>query len=327
MTDRCRLRTSAALVAIAGGILCVPGFAQETPLPKLMRLIVPFSPGASNDLFGRALAQRMNAKLGTAVIVENKPGAGGAIGAEAVARGEADGSILLFSSNSFTTNAAMSAKLPYDMNKSFVPVAMIARSSMIVVVNANSPYRTFADAMQAMRDPKVKMNYGSAGVGGLAHIATELLHSMAGTAAVHVPYKGVSNAITDLLGDNIQIMISTVASVGEQVKAGKLRALALTSLERSKTTPDLPTVAELVPGYTAESWWGVFAPGGTPKPVVDRLNALIRSITEQPDMRKIFAQEAAEPVAMTPAEFSTYYAAEIAKWKKVAQERNLSAAN
>ena len=327
MTDRSRLRISAAVVAIAGGIFSVPSFAQETALPKVIRLIVPFSPGASNDLFGRALAQRLSARLGTTVIVENKPGAGGTIGAEAVARGEPDGSMLLFSSNSFTTNAAMTAKLPYDMNKSFVPVAMIARSSMIVVVNANSPYRTFPDAIQAMREPKVKMNYGSAGVGGLAHIATELLHSMAGTAAVHVPYKGVSNAITDMLGDNIQIMISTVASVGEQVKAGRLRALAVTSLERSKAMPDLPTVAEFIPGYTAESWWGVFAPGGTPKPVVDRLNALIRSITEQPDMRKIFAQESAEPVPMTPGEFSTYYTAEIAKWKKVAQERNLSSGN
>ena len=327
MTDRSRLRIGAAAVILASGVLGVPGFAQEAPLPKVIRLIVPFSPGASNDLFGRALAQRMAARLGTTVIVENRPGAGGAIGAEAVARGEPDGSILLFSSNSFTTNAAMTARLPYDMNKSFVPVAMIARSSMIVVVNANSPFRTFPDALQAMREPRAKLNYGSAGIGGLAHIATELLHSMAGTSALHVPYKGVSNAITDMLGDNIQIMISTVASVGEHVKGGKLRALAVTSLERSKATPDLPTVAEFIPGYTAESWWGVFAPGSTPTPVVQRLNALIRSITEQPDMRRIFAQESADPVPMTPGEFSTYYTAEIAKWKKVAQERNLSSGN
>ena len=327
MTDRSRLRIGAAAIAIASGVFAVPGFAQEAPLPKVIRLIVPFSPGASNDLFGRALAQRMAARLGTTVIVENRPGAGGAIGAEAVARGEPDGSILLFSSNSFTTNAAMTARLPYDMNKSFVPVAMIARSSMIVVVNANSPFRTFPDALQAMREPRAKLNYGSAGIGGLAHIATELLHSMAGTSALHVPYKGVSNAITDMLGDNIQIMISTVASVGEHVKGGKLRALAVTSLERSKATPDLPTVAEFIPGYTAESWWGVFAPGSTPTPVVQRLNALIRSITEQPDMRRIFAQESADPVPMTPGEFSTYYTAEIAKWKKVAQERNLSSGN
>ena len=198
---------------------------------------------------------------------------------------------------------------------------------MIVVVNANSPYRTFPEALPAMREPKLKMNYGSAGMGGLSHIATEMLHSMAGTSAVHLPYTGVSNAITDMMGDNIQIMISTVASVGEQVKAGKLRALAVTSLERSKTMPDLPAVAESIPGYTAESWWGAFAPGATPRPVVHRLNALIRSITEQPDMRKIFAQESAEPVAMTPGEFNTYYTAEITKWKRAAQERNLSSGN
>ena len=304
-----------------------PALAQETPLPKLIKIIVPFSPGASNDLFGRALAQRMSARLGTTVIVENKPGAGGAIGAEAVARGEPDGSILMLSSNSFTTNAAMTAKLPYDMNKSFVPVAMVAKASMIVVVSTNSPYKTLPQAIEAMRDPKLKLNYGSAGVGSLAHIATELFHSMAGTSALHVPYKGVSNAITDMLGNNIQIMITTVASVGEQIKAGKLRSLAVTSLERSQTMPEIPIVADYVSGYTVEGWWGVFAPGATPKPIVDRLNVVIRTITEQPDMRKLLAQESADPVPMNSAEFNTYYTDEILKWKKVARERNLSSTN
>lgn len=166
-------------IMVLGACLSVaPVLAQETPLPKLIKIIVPFSPGASNDLFGRALAQRMSARLGTTVIVENKPGAGGAIGAEVVARGEPDGSILMLSSNSFTTNAAMTAKLPYDMNKSFVPVAMVAKASMIVVVSANSPYKTLPQAIEAMRDPKLKLNYGSAGVGSLAHIATELFHSL-----------------------------------------------------------------------------------------------------------------------------------------------------
>ena len=327
VTNNLKLLFRTTVVALAAGFLGAPALAQEAPLPKLIKLIVPFSPGASNDLFGRALAQRMSARLGTTVIVENRPGAGGAIGADAVARGEPDGSILLFSSNSFTTNAAMTSKLPYDMNKSFVPVAMIARTSMIVVVNANSPYKTLPQAIEAMRDPKLKLNYGSAGVGSLAHIATELFHSLAGTTALHVPYKGVTNAITDMMGDNIQIMISTVASVGEQIKAGKLRALAVTSLDRSKTMPEIPTVAEYIPGYTAEAWWGVFVPGGTPKPIVDRLNSVIRTITEQPDMRKLFAQESAESVPMTSAEFNAYYTDEISKWKKVARERNLSSTN
>jgi len=315
-------------IMVLGACLSVaPVLAQETPLPKLIKIIVPFSPGASNDLFGRALAQRMSARLGTTVIVENKPGAGGAIGAEVVARGEPDGSILMLSSNSFTTNAAMTAKLPYDMNKSFVPVAMVAKASMIVVVSANSPYKTLPQAIEAMRDPKLKLNYGSAGVGSLAHIATELFHSMAGTTALHVPYKGVSNAITDMLGNNIQIMITTVASVGEQIKAGKLRSLAVTSLERSQSMPEIPIVADYVSGYTVEGWWGVFAPGATPKPIVDRLNGVIRTITEQPDMRKLLAQESADPVPMNSAEFNTYYTDEILKWKKVARERNLSSTN
>ena len=316
-----------SIMVLGAGLSVAPALAQETPLPKVIKIIVPFSPGASNDLFGRALAQRMSARLGTTVIVENKPGAGGAIGAEAVARGEPDGSILMLSSNSFTTNAAMTAKLPYDMNKSFVPVAMVAKASMIVVVSTNSPYKTLPQAIEAMRDPKLKLNYGSAGVGSLAHIATELFHSMAGTSALHVPYKGVSNAITDMLGNNIQIMITTVASVGEQIKAGKLRSLAVTSLERSQTMPEIPIVADYVSGYTVEGWWGVFAPGATPKPIVDRLNVVIRTITEQPDMRKLLAQETADPVPMNSAEFNTYYTDEILKWKKVARERNLSSTN
>ncbi len=316
-----------SIVVLGAGLSVSPALAQEAPLPKMIKIIVPFSPGASNDLFGRALAQRMSARLGTTVIVENKPGAGGAIGAEVVARGEPDGSILMLSSNSFTTNSAMTAKLPYDMNKSFVPVAMVAKASMIVVVSANSPYKTLPQAIEAMRDPKLKLNYGSAGVGSLAHIATELFHSMAGTTALHVPYKGVSNAITDMLGNNIQIMITTVASVGEQIKAGKLRSLAVTSLERSQSMPEIPIVADYVSGYTVEGWWGVFAPGATPKPIVDRLNGVIRTITEQPDMRKLLAQESADPVPMNSAEFNTYYTDEILKWKKVARERNLSSTN
>ena len=316
-----------SIMVLGAGLSVAPALAQDTPLPKLIKIIVPFSPGASNDLFGRALAQRMSARLGTTVIVENKPGAGGAIGAEMVARGEPDGSILMLSSNSFTTNAAMTAKLPYDMNKSFVPVAMVAKASMIVVVSASSPYKTLPQAIEAMRDPKLKLNYGSAGVGSLAHIATELFHSMAGTTALHVPYKGVSNAITDMLGNNIQIMITTVASVGEQIKAGKLRSLAVTSLERSQSMPEIPIVADYVSGYTVEGWWGVFAPGATPKPIVDRLNGVIRTITEQPDMRKLLAQESADPVPMNSAEFNTYYTDEILKWKKVARERNLSYTN
>lgn len=314
-------------MVVAGVFACLAGgsvLAQEAPLPKLIKIIVPFSPGASNDLFGRALAQRLSTRLGTTVIVENRPGAGGSLGADAVARGEPDGSMLLFSSNSFTTNAAMSAKLPYDMNKSFVPVALVARSSMIFVVSKDSPYKTLPQVIEAARDPKVKLNYGSSGVGGLNHIATELFHSLAGTTALHVPYKGINGAVLDMIGGNIQIMITTVASVGEQIKAGHVRALAVSSLQRLKAMPELPTIAESVPGYTAEGWWGVFAPGATPKPVVDRLNAAIRSITEQPDMIKLLAQEAAEPVPMSATEFSRYYLDEIAKWRKVVRERNLN---
>ena len=312
----------AALAGWAG--VGTAAWSQDAAVPKLIKLVVPFSPGASNDLFARALAQRLAPLLGTTVIVENKPGAGGSIGAEFVSRAEPDGSVLLFSSNSFTTNAAMTPKLPYDMNKSFVPVALMARSAMIFVVASNSPFNSVAKFVTAARDPKSRLSYGSSGVGGLNHISTELFHSMAGTQAVHIPYKGISGAVMDLISGNIQLLITTPASVGEQIKAGLVKAVAVGSTERSKFYPDLPTIAQTVPGYRAEGWWGVFAPGGTPKPLVERLNQAIRSVNEQPEIRKLLAQEGAEPGTYNPAEFATYYFEEIAKWKKLVAERNLS---
>jgi tripartite-type tricarboxylate transporter receptor subunit TctC len=319
------LRRAVAVLGCTAAAASMPAAAQEAPMPKLITLVVPFSPGASNDLFARALAQRLGSRLGTTVIVENKPGAGGIIGAESVSRAEPDGSVLLFTSNSFTTNAAMSPKLPYDMNKSFAPVALMARSSMIFVVGRNTPFTTLPQVIEAARKPDSRLNYGSSGIGGLNHIATELFHSLAGTNALHVPYKGINNAVVDMMSGNLQLMITTVASVNEQIKAGNLRALAVSSKERSSFHPELPTIGEFVPGYTAEGWWGVFAPGATPRPVVDRLNAAIRAVTEQPDVRRLLAQEAAEPGSFTAAEFAVYYRDEIAKWKKVATERNLSA--
>lgn len=308
-----------------GAGLAVPGLAsaQQVTLPKTIRIIVPFSPGASNDLFGRALAQRLGPKLGINAIVENKPGAGGRIGAEHVARGEPDGSVLLFSSNSFTTGAAMTPKLPYDMEKSFEPVALMARSPMILLVAANSPMKTVADVVAAARRDGPKMTFGSSGVGGLNHMATELFQYFAKTNTTHVPYKGMAGAVTDLIAGNIQYLISTSASAGAQVRSGQLRALGVSSADRSRFMPDLPPMAETLPGYGIEGWWGLYAPGGTPAPIVAALNKVIREVNREPEIEQLLARETAVSSEMDPGEFRKFYLAELNQWRKLVAERNL----
>jgi tripartite-type tricarboxylate transporter receptor subunit TctC len=308
-----------------GAGLMLPGLAAAQPvsLPKTIRIVVPFSPGASNDLFARALAQRLGPKLGLNAIVENKPGAGGRIGAELVARGETDGSVLLFSSNSFTTGAALTPKLPYDMEKSFAPVALMARSPMILLVAANSPLKNVADVVAAARRDGPKMTFGSSGVGGLNHMATELFQYVAKIDTTHVPYKGMAGAVTDLIAGNIQYLISTSASAGAQVRNGQLRALGVSSTDRSRFMPELPPIAETLPGYGIEGWWGVYAPGGTPAPIVATLNKVIREVNREPEIEQLLARETAVSSEMDPAAFRKFYLDELNQWKKLVAERNL----
>jgi tripartite-type tricarboxylate transporter receptor subunit TctC len=317
------IQSGAALAA--GLALPAAAQAQQVTLPKTIRIIVPFSPGASNDLFARALANRMGPKAGSGInaIVENKPGAGGRIGAEMVSRGEPDGSILLFSSNSFTTGAALTAKLPYDMEKSFEPVALMARSPMILLVAANSPLRNVADVVAAARRDGTKMTFGSSGVGGLNHMATELFQSVAKIDTTHVPYKGMAGAVTDLIAGNIQYLISTAASAGAQVRSGQLRALGVSSSDRSRFMPELPPIAETLPGYAIEGWWGLYAPGGTPAPIIAALNRLVREITREPEIEQLLARETAVSSDYDPAQFRRFYLDEMNQWKKLVTERKL----
>lgn len=295
--------------------------AQE--LPKVIKMVVPFAPGASNDLFARALAQKLSTKLELTIVIENKPGAGGVIGADFVAKAAPDGATLLFTSNALTTTAAVQRKLPYDPAKDLAPIAMVARSGLILLVRTDGPYSDTATLIQAMRDPKNKMTYGSSGIGSVNHVSTELLHSMAGTSALHLPYKGLSLALIDMIGGRVDFLITTVASSGSQLRAGKVKALGVTSLVRSPFNPELAPMAEVVPGYSSEIWWGVFAPAATPKSIIERLNAEIRQVTSEPDMQKLFAQEAALAANLSATDFAQRIHTEIALWKKVVQERNI----
>lgn len=300
--------------------------AQPVALPKTITIIVPFNPGASNDTFARVLAQKLGPKLGVTVVVDNKPGAGGVIGSGYVARSAQDGSVLLLTSSTFTTAAAVQTKLPYDPVKGFAPVAMLASAPMILTVSAQTPYKTAAELLADARANKGKIYYGSAGVGSINHMSAEMLDSMAKTDMTHVPYKGTATAITDMISGQIHGMVASPSSAAASLKSGKLRALAVTSAKPSKLVPGVPTLAETVPGYEVDIWWGIFAPAGVPKPVIDKLNAEIRTIIDTPELRERFAQEGAEPsTTVTADQFAAYVVQELDKWRKVARERNITA--
>jgi tripartite-type tricarboxylate transporter receptor subunit TctC len=315
-----------ALASTASITSITPAMAQEPSLPKTIRLVVPFSPGGSNDLFARALAQGLAARTGSAVVVENRPGAGGAIGAQSVATADADGSSLLLNSLSFSTNAAIQPKLPYDPIKSFEPVAMLNRGPMLLVTASSTPYKTVPDVVRAIHGGGKSINFGSAGPGSSGHLGGELLNALGHGNAVHVPYKGVSNAVVDMMGGNVQIMITTAASVAGPLKSGQVRALAVTSAQRSPFAPGLPTVAETLPGFVVEAWWGVFAPAKTPRAVVDRLNEDIRAVAQSPSMRELFSRESTEPSPMTATQFAAYVQTEVTKWRTLVKDRNVAVA-
>src|SRR5215475_9564968 len=296
--------------------------AQEWP--KQITIVVPFPPGASNDTFARILAQRLTPKLGATIIVDNKAGAGGSIGAASVAKAAPNGATLLLTSSTFTGNAAVQPKLPFDPVADLVPIAQLAKGPMIVAVGPDTPFKSLAELIAAARADKGKLNYGTAGVGSINHMATELLAAIAQVEMTHVPYRGISNVVTDLLSGQVQLVISSFPSIAELVTAGKLRGLAVTSAQRTPFAPALPAVAETVPGYDVDLWWGVFAPAGLPPAMVAQLNAEIRAIITDDDMRQRFAQEGALPTPVASAEFAAIVRGDIDKWRKVARERDIT---
>src|SRR5437868_4722033 len=240
---------------------------------RTIRIVVPFAPGGGTDVIARTLAQEMAKDLGAAIIIENKPGAGTIIGTQAVAASEPDGTTLLMGTFANAVNPSLYAKLPYDPHKDLAAVALIARSFNIVVVNSASPVKSIAELIAAAKADPDKLSYGTYGTGTSAHLAGELFKSMAKVNLTMVPYKGAAPAITDLLGGRIQVMFTTVASAAPLIAGGQLRALAVTSAERTPAFPDIPTLAEAgVPGYSAESWYGLYAPAKTPAYIIDRLN-------------------------------------------------------
>jgi tripartite-type tricarboxylate transporter receptor subunit TctC len=310
-------------------LLCLAVFFPGGPAfaiypERAVRIVVPFAPGGGTDVIARTLAQEMAKELGASVVIENKPGAGTIIGTQAVAASAADGYTLLMGTFSHAVNSSLSAKLPYDPHRDFAAVALIARSFNIVVVNPKSPFHTIADLIAAAKANPDKLTYGTFGVGTSAHLAGELFKDMAKVNLTAVPYKGAAPGITDLIGGQIDVMFTTVASAAALVESGQLRAVAVTSAERSPAFPQVPTVAEAgVPGYAAESWYGLFAPAGTPADIIDRLNRSAGSAVRAEAFRKLSVNEGLVMVALPPEALDRYVRGEEERWRRVIRDAGI----
>jgi tripartite-type tricarboxylate transporter receptor subunit TctC len=326
MKFRRATKTASVLCAVAALLL-----AAFSPVPalavypdRIVKIVVPFAPGGGTDVIARTLAQEMAKDLGASVIVENKPGAGTIIGTQAVAASEPDGYTLLMGTFSHAVNLSLNAKLPYDPHRDFAAVALIARSFNFVVVNPGSTIKSIADLIAAAKADPDKLSYGTFGTGTSAHLAGELFKDMAKVNLTTVPYKGSAPAITDLIGGQIQVMFTTVASAASLIEGGQLRALAVTSAERSPAFPQLPTVAEAgVPGYAAESWYGLFAPAKTPADVIDRLNRSAAKAVQSEAFKKLVVNEGLVMVARPPEELDRYVRGEEERWRKVIQDAGI----
>jgi tripartite-type tricarboxylate transporter receptor subunit TctC len=285
---------------------------------RIVRIVVPLAPGGGTDAIARALAQEMATDLGGSIIIENRPGAGTIIGTQAVATSEPDGYTLLMGTFGNAVNPSLNARLPYDAHKDFAPVALIARSFNIVVVNPKSPFHSISDLIAVAKAEPDRLSYGTYGTGTSAHLAGELFKSMAKVNMTTVPYKGAAPAITDLVGGQIQVMFTTVSSAAALIEGGQLRALAVTSAERSPAFPHLPTVAEAgVPGYQVESWYGLFAPARTPPEIIDRLNKSAAKAVQSAVFRRLSVNEGLTMVASPPDELDRYFRGEEQRWRKV----------
>jgi tripartite-type tricarboxylate transporter receptor subunit TctC len=313
-----------ALPVLAMLWLVAPDGAVAGYPDRIIKIVVPFAPGGGTDVIARALAQEMAKDLGGSVIIENRPGAGTIIGTQAVAASEPDGYTLLMGTFANAVNPSLNAKLPYDAHGAFAAVSLLARSFNIVVVNPASPVKSIADLIAAAKKEPGKLTYGTYGTGTSAHLAGELFKHMAGVKLTAVPYKGAAPSITDLLGGQIDVIFTTVASAASLVAAGQLRAIAVTSAERSAAFRELPTVSEAgVPGYAAEAWYGLYAPAKTPPDIIDRLNKSAAKALQSDAFRKLSVNEGLVMVGGPPDELDRYFRAEEERWRKVIEEAGI----
>ena len=291
---------------------------------KPIRIIVPFPAGGTTDLLARMLGQRMTTAWGQPVLVENKPGAGSTLGADMVAKSPADGYTLLMGAAHHTIAQSVYAKVPYHFGRDFAPVSIIAMVPNMVVVNAAVPARTIEEFAALAKSQPGKLNYGTAGAGTAHHLIGEMFKLRAGVDLQHIPYKGSAPAVADLLGGQVQVMFDTVTSGLPQVKAGKTRALAVTTAKRSAALPDVPTLSEtILPGFDVGTWFGILAPTGTPPAIIEKIRAEIDQMVRSPEIRKQFLEIGAEPVGNTPAQMAAQIKAELTAYEALAKQIKL----
>ena len=305
-------------LAIAAALLSTPAFAQTYPA-KTVRIVVGYPPGGPTDVIARTVAQKLTIALGQQVIVDNRPGASGMIGAEQVVKAAPDGYTLLTVPITYAVTPSVYPKMPYDAEKDLAPVALVASSPFILVVHPTLPVKTVKELIALAKSRPGQINYASASTGGMPHLAGELFNMMTGVKLTHIPYKGAAPATVDLLAGQVSLMFNNMLSAMPLVKANKLRAVAVTSLKRSAAIPELPTIAETVKGFEASGWYGAFAPAATPKDIIAKLNAEINKLMRLPDVAQRLAGDGVEAASMTPAEFGAYLHSEIAKWGRVVQ--------
>ncbi len=295
---------------------------KDYPL-RPIRLVSPFAAGGNTDIIGRLLAPKLYERLGQIVIVENRPGAGSLIGTNHVAKATPDGHTLLVASGAFTSVAATVKTLPYDAVKDFAWISLIATYPFVVVVKIDSGINSMGDLIAAARRNPGKMNYGSVGTGSVFHLAGELFNTMAGTDLTHVPYKGGSEPVTELIGGRIEVIFTTLTGVFPHIQANRVRAIAVASVKRSPQLPNVPTVAQTLPGYEVTSFAGVAAPRGTPKAVIARLNRELHAVLALPDINKRLVETGGIVQPTTPEEMGRHVEGEIAKWKRVVAEKKI----
>ncbi|MBI2295552.1 MAG: tripartite tricarboxylate transporter substrate binding protein [Betaproteobacteria bacterium] len=311
---------TASRIVLAAFVLGCTGAAAQTYPAKPIRIIVPFGAGGPADIYARFLGQRLQEPLGQAFVVETRPGAGSIIGTEIVARSAPDGYTLLMMSNTHTVNESLVPKKPFTLMKDFVPVAPVNYSDLLLVVHPSVPAKSVKELLRLAKSQPRGINYASSGTGTTYHMAGELFNALAGVAIVHVPHKSSGDARTSVMSGQVEMMLDAITTMAPVARAGRVRALGTSGRARSTVMPEVPTIAEAgVKGYETTIWIGLMAPAGTPKAVIERLNAEITKVTSRPDVKEAWGQQGATPLTMTSGEFEKYLYADIAKWAKVVQ--------
>jgi tripartite-type tricarboxylate transporter receptor subunit TctC len=315
------MKTIIRACAVLLGTVALQAMAQNYPV-KPVKTIVPFPAGGTTDILGRIVAQKLSERLGQPFIIDNRGGAGGNIGADVVAKSAPDGYTLLVGTvGTNAINASLYAKMPYDTARDFVPIGLIAAVPNVLVVHPSLPARSVKELIDLLKSKPGEINFASSGNGTSIHLSGELFKTMAGVSMNHIPYKGSAPALTDLIGGQVQLMFDNLPSSMPHIKAGKLRALAVTSLKRSAALPDVPTIAEAaLPGFDASSWFALFAPAGTPKEIIAKLNSELNAILQLADVREKFAAQGAEPTEFNSEQFAAFTHAEQTKWARVVKE-------